>query len=187
MERISKRTAFLVSPAMAVVWASIIAAAIVFGLRQWPGSETWLANQNRFFTFAIYFACWFAAYVVAFVVVANVAAPIHYAVDPAYATERAHKRRVKQLQVGQRIRVTDTKGEDHGTITRIDPSGENFDVTWDDDGHTKDCHHRRRRHVPKKEEGCPRSKSARRAVQIKWTRRSPRSRRRACATPSAAR
>ena len=51
-------------------------------------------------------------------------------------TERAHKRRVKQLQVGQRIRVTDAKGEDHGTITRIDPSGDNCDVTWDDDGHT---------------------------------------------------
>ena len=128
-ERISKRTAFLVSPAMAVVWASIIAAAIVFGLRQWPGSDAWLADQNRFFTFAIYFACWFAAYVVAFVVVANVAAPIHYAV------ESAHKRRVKQLQVGQRVRVTDTKGEDRGTITRVDPSGENFDVTWDNDGH----------------------------------------------------
>ena len=136
MERISKRTAFLVSPAMAVVWASIIAAAIVFGLRQWPGSDAWLADQNRFFTFAIYFACWFAAYVVAFVAVANVAAPIHYAVDPAYATERAHKRRVKQLQVGQRIRVTDGKGEDRGTITRVDRGGENFDVTWDDDGHT---------------------------------------------------
>ena len=141
MERISKRTAFLVSPAMAVVWASIIAAAIVFGLRQWPGSDAWLADQSRFFTFAIYFACWFAAYVVAFIVVANVAAPIHYAVDPAYATERAHKRRVKQLQVGQRIRVTDAKGEDRGTITRVDPSGENFDVTWDDDGHTNTLWH----------------------------------------------
>ena len=44
MERISKRTAFLVCPAMAVVWASIIAAAIVFGLRHWPGSDAWLAR-----------------------------------------------------------------------------------------------------------------------------------------------
>ena len=136
MERITKWAVFLVSPAMAVVWASIIAVGIVAGLRQWPGSEAWLADQSRFFTFAIYFACWFAAYVVAFICVANIAAPIHYAVDPAYATERAHKRRVKQLQVGQRIRVADAKGENHATITRIDRSGEFFDVTWDDDGHT---------------------------------------------------
>ena len=39
MERITKWAVFLVSPAMAVVWASIIAAGIVAGLRQWPGSE----------------------------------------------------------------------------------------------------------------------------------------------------
>ena len=141
MGSISERTAFLVSPAMAVVWASIIAAAIVFGLRRWPGSDAWLADQSRFFTFAIYFACWFAAYVVAFIVVANVAAPIHYAVDPAHATERQNKRRVKQLQVGQRIRVSDAKGKDHGTITRVDPSGENFDITWNDDGHTNTLWH----------------------------------------------
>jgi hypothetical protein len=91
--------------------------------------------------FAIYFACWLAGYVVAFICVANIAAPIHYAVDPTYATERAHKRQVKQLQVGQRIRVADAKGEDHGTITRIDPSGEFFDITWDADGHTNTLWH----------------------------------------------
>jgi hypothetical protein len=136
MNSINKWTVFLVSPVMAVVWASIIAVGIVAGLRQWPGTETWLVDRSPFFTFAIYGACWMAAYVVAFICVANIAAPIHYAVDPAYATERAHKRQVKQLQVGQRIRVADAKGENHGMITRIDPSGEFFDVTWDDDGHT---------------------------------------------------
>ena len=72
------------------------------GLTATLGSPT----QSRFLTFVIYFACWFAAYVVAFIVVANVAVPIDYAVDPAYATERENKRRVKQLRVGQRIRVS---------------------------------------------------------------------------------
>jgi hypothetical protein len=98
-------------------------------------------RHSRLLMFAIYFACWLAAYVVAFILVANVAAPIHYALDPAYATERENKRRVKQLLVGQRIRVADAKGEDRATITRVDASGETFDLTWDEDGHTNTLWH----------------------------------------------
>ncbi len=141
MGSINKSIVVLVSPVMVVVWASIIAVAIVVGLSQWPDSETWLATQSRFLTFVIYFACWLAAYMVAFILVANVAVPIDYAVDPAYATERENKRRVKQLRVGQRIRVADAKGQRRAAITRVDARGENFDLTWDDDGHTDTLWH----------------------------------------------
>jgi hypothetical protein len=64
--------------------------------------------------------------------------PIHFVLDPAYATEREQKRRVKKLRIGDRIRVTDGRSlfghEGYGTVTDVTSNGEYFRITWDETG-----------------------------------------------------
>ena len=140
-DTIKKWTVFF--RAIALIWLPpIIATAIVFGLSSWPPIESWLANQSAIFTLAFYLVGGIAAYVAACIVMAIIIAQIHYALDPAYATERENKRRVKQLQVGQRIRVADAKGEARGTITRVDPSGEASGRDGRRSGSSARCEHR---------------------------------------------
>jgi hypothetical protein len=57
------------------------------------------------------------------------------------AIERRQKSKVKQLRLGDRVRVIDKTGVDFGTITRVEKSGENFDVKWDVDGQTNTLRH----------------------------------------------
>jgi hypothetical protein len=52
--------------------------------------------------------------------------------DPAFAERQKQKAEVKQLQIGDRLRVSDKTGEDTCTVTRVDKNGETFDVSWDE-------------------------------------------------------
>jgi hypothetical protein len=133
---------YLVRPGRILFFASLISFGLIAVLSHWhkawlaPQAEDWLSHQDGFTKFVIYSACWIVAYLVVLIIVARVASWIHYAIDSSYTTERAQKRRVKQLKNGDRIRVADFKGEDGGTVTQAEPTGEHFHVTWDDDGRT---------------------------------------------------
>ena len=49
-------------------------------------------------------------------------------------TETAQRARVKQLNIGDRVCVSDDTGADFGTVTSVDKKTvETFGVTWDDD------------------------------------------------------
>ena len=130
----------LVGPNYWFAWISLLWIGVTAGLRYWSDvwlpTETanWLDHQNGLIKFAVYCTSGIVLYIAAFITVMKIVSPIHYAIDPAYETERAQKRQVKKFKIGDRIRVTDRKGEDLGTITRVIPTGEYFDVTWDDDG-----------------------------------------------------
>lgn len=148
MNSATKWIVSFVHPRNGNFWAGLLTVGIIAGLSHWheawlnPRVEDWLSHQNGLTKFAGYFACGIGVYMVALIVIASVTGPIHYAIDPAYATERAQKRRVKQLKIGDRIRVTDGKDpECCGTVTRVSPTGESFNVTWDDDGHTNALWH----------------------------------------------
>jgi hypothetical protein len=115
MNSATKWIVSFVHPRNGNFWAGLLTVGIIAGLSHWheawlnPRVEDWLSHQNGLTKFAGYLACGIGVYMVALIVIASVAGPIHYAIDPAYATERAQKRRVKRLKIGDRIRVTDVK------------------------------------------------------------------------------
>src|SRR6266508_1906033 len=43
---------------------------------------------------------------------------------------------VRQMKIGERLTVTDDMGVEYGTVTKVSPGGESFEITWDNDGHT---------------------------------------------------
>jgi hypothetical protein len=50
--------------------------------------------------------------------------------------EHDQRRRVRQLQRGNRISVTDHNGIIYGTVANVDETGESFEINWDLDGRT---------------------------------------------------
>jgi hypothetical protein len=140
----------LVRPDMTLVWTNLLWVSIVAGLSYWsdvwlPTEVTdWLGHQNSFTKFAVYCAVYcaggFVIYIVALIVVAKIMTPIDFAFNPAYEAERAQRRQVQKFKMGDRVRVVDRKGEDRGTITRVDATGEYFYVTWDDGLKTTHSH-----------------------------------------------
>ena len=53
----------------------------------------------------------------------------HY---PSEAEKQEQRAKVKQLQIGDRLRVSDHTGEDTCTVTRVGKDGETFDVSWEE-------------------------------------------------------
>ena len=123
------------------IWIYIISFGIIAVLAYWSDvwlptdMAVWLSRQSDFIKLAVYFAAGFVVFVIAMIVAGNVLALIHFAIDPAYAAERAQRNRVKKLKIGDRLCVTDARGEDRATVIRVDPAGESFDVVWDSDGY----------------------------------------------------
>jgi hypothetical protein len=135
----------LVRPDSGLVWTNLLWIGTIIGFRYWSDLlpteiANWLGHQTGLTKYAVYFAGAFVLYIVALIIVMKIVSPIHYAIDPAYAAERAQKRKVQKFKIGDRVRVSDRKGEIRGTITRINQTGEYFDVTWDDGHKTNHSH-----------------------------------------------
>src|SRR5262249_10870489 len=129
-------------PGMAHLWATLLAPAVLVALIYLGGAvmppqvTEWFGQQNWFTKLGIYCAIGIVAWLVASAMVIRVAAPLHFALDPAYETERSQRRRIRQLRTGDRLRVVDRHRAIYGTVSRVDhQKGELFDVIWDDDGH----------------------------------------------------
>lgn len=127
----------LVRPDSGLVWTNLLYMGTIIGFNYWsdwlPTEITdWLGHLSSLTKYAVYFGGAIVLYIVVLIIVMKIVSPIHYAIDPAYAAEREQKRKVQKLKVGDRVRVGDRKGEIRGTITRVIPTGEYFDVTWDD-------------------------------------------------------
>jgi hypothetical protein len=105
----------------------------------WGGAELRVQMRNSFgvlsapVRIATFGSVSVTLWLVAFTVVSRVAARLHYALDPAYESQRKKKRWVQQLGIGDRLRVTDCDKATYCTISRIDSEqGETFEVTWSD-------------------------------------------------------
>jgi hypothetical protein len=80
--------------------AMIVAFGAIAALALWHNDrldrlQDWFANQNGISQAAIGFAAVFVAYSIALFCIGSVFAKIHYAIDPAYETQRAQKRKEK--------------------------------------------------------------------------------------------
>ncbi len=124
----------LVRPNLALFWTNLLLAGLWYWSDVWLPTDAadWLGRESGLAKSAVYFAAWIVLWIVALIVVMKIVSPIHYAIDPAYAAERAQRRRVQKLKIGDRVRVADPRGEIRGTITRVIPTGEYFYVTWDE-------------------------------------------------------
>ncbi len=141
MKKVKKLIVPMVTPEAAIIWTGLLVIAIMVLGFYMGGAELRAGMRNSFgelnapIRIAIFGSVSVTLWLVAFTVVSRIVARLHYALDPAYESQRKKKRWVQQLRIADRLRVTDRDKAIYCTISRIDSKqGETFEVIWSD-GH----------------------------------------------------
>jgi hypothetical protein len=141
VNRVKKLIVSMITPEAVILWTGLLAIAIV-DVAGYMGSAALRAEMRNAFgqlsapiRIVIFTGVGVTLWLLAFTVVAQAAAWLRYALDPAYETQRARRRWVQQLRIGDRLRPTDRGKDVYCTISRVDAKkGESFEVIWND-GH----------------------------------------------------
>jgi hypothetical protein len=131
----------IVTPEAVTIWTGLLVLAIVV-VAEYMGDAvgradmpTWFGQLSAPVRIAIFASVGVTLWLAAFTVVARIAARLHYALDPAYETQRMRRRWVQQLRIGDRLRLSDRGKAVYCTISQVDSKkGETFEVIWND-GH----------------------------------------------------
>jgi len=128
----------LVQPGASIIWAGLLTLVIVMALTSWadailpPDVRNWFEQHHWLIRFGIFCSLGMAIWLAAYAIVVQIVAPLHFALDPAYESERRQRQWVRQLRIGTRLRVADNQAPLYCTVSRVDYTNwESFDVTWD--------------------------------------------------------
>jgi len=139
VNKVKKLVVPMLTPEAAIIWTGLLVIAIMVLAFYLGGAELRAQMRNSFgelsapVRIAIFGSVSVTLWLVAFTVVSRIVARLHYALDPAYESQRKKKRWVQQLGIGDRLRLTDRDKAIYCTISRIDSEqGETFEVTWSD-------------------------------------------------------
>jgi hypothetical protein len=139
MNRVRKLIVPMVTPEAVILWTGLLVTAIVAAV-DYTGAavlraemRNWFAQLNAPIRIAIFGGVGVTLWLAVFALVARLAGRLHYAFDAAYEMQRTRKRWVRQLRIGDRLRLTDGGTASYCTISGIDSKkGETFEVTWND-------------------------------------------------------